>query len=263
VTGAEVVVLGGRGKTGRAVASALAERGARPRPVGRELVADPVGALAGASAVYVVAPNMYADEPDYVSAVLTAAAEAGVDRVVYHSVAAPYAPEMPHHVGKAVAEDVVRRLAPSWTILQPCAYVQNFLPALRVDQPVLRVPYDPDRPFGLVDLADVASAAATVLLEDGHAGATYELGGPSLVSVRDVAAAASDVLAIDVPLERVTTAEWARTVGAGLGERERAWLTAMFGYYDRHGLPAGSLPLRCLLGHEPTDLRTVLARELA
>jgi uncharacterized protein YbjT (DUF2867 family) len=262
VTGAEVAVLGGRGKTGRAVASALARRGARPRSVGRELVADPVGALDGASAVYVVAPNMYADEPDYVAAVLTAAAQAGVDRVVYHSVAAPYAPGMPHHLGKAAAEDVVRRLAPTWTILQPCAYVQNFAPALRAERPVLRVPYDPDRPFGLVDVADVASAAATVLLDDGHAGATYELGGPSLVSVRDVAAAASDVLAIDVPLERVTPEEWARTDGAGLGERERAWLTAMFGYYDRHGLPAGSLPLRCLLGCEPADLRTVLTREL-
>jgi uncharacterized protein YbjT (DUF2867 family) len=262
VTGAEVAVLGGRGKTGRAVASALAHRGVRPRAVGRELVTDPVGALSGAGAVYVVAPNMYADEPDYVAAVLGAARQAGVDRVVYHSVAAPYAPGMPHHVGKAVAEDVVRRLATGWTILQPCAYVQNFVSALRADRPVLRVPYDVDRPFGLVDLADVASAAATVLLDDGHAGATYELAGPALVTVRDVAAAASDVLAIDVPLEQVAPEEWARTEGAALGERERAWLTAMFAYYDRHGLPAGPLPLRCLLGREPADLPTVLSREL-
>jgi uncharacterized protein YbjT (DUF2867 family) len=262
VTGAEVAVLGGRGKTGRAVASALARRGARPRVVGRELVADPVAALSGVGAVYVVAPNMYADEPDYVSAVLTAARQAGVDRVVYHSVAAPYAPGMPHHLGKAAAEDVVRRLAATWTILQPCAYVQNFVTALRMEQPVLRVPYDVDRPFGLVDLADVATAAATVLLDDAHAGATYELGGPALVTPRDVAVTASDVLGIDVPLERVTPEEWARTDGAGLGERERAWLTAMFGYYDRHGLPAGSLPLRCLLGREPADLWTVLTREL-
>jgi uncharacterized protein YbjT (DUF2867 family) len=262
VTGAEVAVLGGRGKTGRAVASALARLGVRPRPVGRELTADPVAALSGTSAVYVVAPNMYADEPDFVEAVLTAAHRAGVDRVVYHSVAAPYAPAMPHHLGKAVAEDVVRRHAPAWTILQPCAYAQNFVPALRQDPPRLRVAYDPGRTFGLVDLADVAEAAARVLLHDEHVGATYELGGPAPVSVDDVAAAASAVLAIDVPVERVTPEEWARTDGAGLGERERAWLTAMFAYYDRHGLPTGPLALRGLLGREPTDLRTTLAREL-
>ncbi len=263
MSGPEVAVLGGRGKTGRVVARALTTRGARPRPVGRELFADPVVTLAGTAAVYVVAPNMYADEPDYVAAVLDAASHAGVGRAVYHSVAAPYAPGMPHHLGKAQAEDLLRRGDLPWTILQPCAYVQNFVPALQAHPPALRVPYDLDRPFGLVDLEDVAEAAARVLLDDGHAGATYELGGPRLVSVRDVAAAATDVLGSDVPVEAVSPEEWAAGPGAHLGAREREWLLAMFAYYDRHGLPAGSLPLRCLLGREPHDVRTVLERELA
>lgn len=262
MTGREVAVLAGRGKTGRAVTSALVRRGVTARPVGSELHRDPVAALSGATAVHVVAPNMYADEPDYVAAVLGAAVRAGVGHVAYHSVAAPYAPGMPHHLGKARAEDVVRRGPLPWTILQPCAYVQNFVPALRGDRPSLRVPYDPDRGFGLVDLADVAEAAAVVLTDDAHRGATYELGGPSTVSVRDVAVVAGDVLGAAVPVEQVDPDEWTRTDGAGLGERERQWLLAMFDYYDRYGLPAGSLPLRCLLGREPADLRTALAREL-
>jgi uncharacterized protein YbjT (DUF2867 family) len=99
---------------------------------------------------------------------------------------------MPHHLAKARAEDVVRRSPFAWTILQPCAYVQNLVPALRAGTPYLEMPYDVDRPFGLVDL--VAEATARVLLDDGHAGATYELGGPDLVSVSDVASAASAVL---------------------------------------------------------------------
>lgn len=257
-----VAVLAGRGKTGRAVASALARRGVTVHPAGSELHRDPVAALAGATAVYLIAPNMYADEPGYVEAALRAATDAGAGRVVYHSVAAPYAPAMPHHVGKAAAEDVVRRDRLPWTILQPCAYVQNFLPALRAERPVLRVPYDPDRPFGLVDLADVAEAAARVLLDDGHTGATYELGGPRPVSVRDVAAAAAEVLGVEVPVEQVTAGEWVTGDGTGLGDRERVWLLAMFAYYDRHGLLAGALPLRCLLEREPGDVRSVLAREL-
>ena len=262
MTSHEVAVLAGRGKTGRAVASALAGRGVRARPVGSELHHDPVAALSGATAVYVIAPNMYADEPDYVAAVLGAAARAGVGQVVHHSVAAPYAPSMPHHLGKARAEDVVRRGPLPWTILQPCAYVQNFVPALRGDTPALRVPYDVDRPFGLVDLADVAEAAAVVLTDDAHRGATYELGGPATVSVRDVAAAAAAVLGREVPVERTDPEEWARTDGADLGDRERQWLLAMFAYYDRHGLPAGPLPLRCLLDRDPTPLPATLAREL-
>ena len=36
--------------------------------------------------------------------------------------------------------------------------------------------------------------------------------------------------------------------GAGLDDRERAWLQAMFDYYDRHGLPVGTQVLRVLLG---------------
>lgn len=262
MTSHEVAVLAGRGKTGRAVASALATRGVAARQVGSELHHDPVAALSGASAVYVIAPNMYADEPDHVAAVLGAAARAGVGHVVYHSVAAPYAPSMPHHLGKARAEDVVRRGPLPWTILQPCAYVQNFVPALRADAPALRVPYDVDRPFGLVDLADVAEAAAVVLTDDAHRGATYELGGPALVGVRDVAAAAASVLGHEVPVERADPDEWARTDGADLGEREREWLLAMFAYYDRHGLPTGPVPLRCLLDRDPAPLVSTLAREL-
>ena len=33
------------------------------------------------------------------------------------------------------------------------------------------------------------------------------------------------------------------------GSREEALLRAMFDYYDQHGLPVGTLPLRALLAH--------------
>lgn len=262
MTRQEVAVLAGRGKTGRAVAAALARRGVGVRALGHEVDDDPEGALAGATAAYLVAPNLHPDEAGYVARLLEAARRAGVERVVHHSVAAPYAPAMPHHLGKAAAEDLVRRSGLRWTILEPCAYVQNFLPALRGDPPRLRVPYDVEARFGLVDLADVGEAAAAVLLDDGHVGATYELGGPALVSVADVAAVAGRVLGREVPVERVAPQEWRRADGAGMDPREADWLAAMFTYYDAHGLPAGSLALRALLGREPADLHTALAREL-
>ena len=149
---------------------------------------------------------------------------AGIGRVVYHSVASPYVPAMPHHLGKAASEDAVRRSGLAWTILQPGAYLQN----LDLSGPV-RVPYDVHAAFGFLDLADLGAAAATVLLDDGHVGATYELAS-RVATVAELAAEAG------------VTAERVDDPGT------HPWLSAMFAYYDQHGLPVGTLPLRALLG---------------
>jgi NAD(P)H dehydrogenase (quinone) len=219
-----VAVLGGHGKTGRAVCTALTERGAQAVPLGRADLADLPTALAGSAAAYLIAPNLHPDEPAYVADALAALDAAGVGRVVYHSVASPYLPDLPHHLGKAVSEDLVRRSRLAWTILQPGVYLQNLDLTATV-----RVPYDVDAPFGFLDLADLGAAAATVLLEDGHDGATYELASRR-ATVRQLAEEAG------VAAER------------GPDPGTHPWLSAMFGYYDRHGLPAGTLTLRALLG---------------
>jgi uncharacterized protein YbjT (DUF2867 family) len=244
-----VAVVGGHGKTGRAVSAALTARGACPVPLGRADWDSLPGALAGCRTAYVIAPNLHADEAAYVADVVAAATAAGVRRLVLHSVASPYAPAMPHHVGKARAEDVVRRSGLAWTILQPGAYLQNLLTA----GPSLRIAYRVDAPFGFADLVDLGEAAATVLLGQGHEGATYELASFAATAA-DVASAAG------TRVEVVTPEEWARTDGAGLEPRAREWLLAMFGYYDRHGLPVGTLPMRTLLGRPPTTLEAALAR---
>jgi uncharacterized protein YbjT (DUF2867 family) len=219
-----VAVLGGHGKTGRAVCSALADRGVEAVPLGRADWDDLSSAVAGCEAAYVIAPNLHPDEPAYVASALAALSTAGVARVGYHSVASPYAPAMPHHVGKAVSEDLVRRSGLDWTILQPGAYLQN----LDLTGP-LDLPYSPDVPFGFVDLADLGRAAAAVLTEAGHGGATYEL-ATRVATVRELAD------------------------GAGVAVRQvpdpgtHPWLSAMFAYYDDHGLPVGTRVLDMLLG---------------
>jgi uncharacterized protein YbjT (DUF2867 family) len=246
---ARVAVVGGSGKTGRAVRAAVAATGAEAVSLGRAQWADLAGALAGCDAAYVIAPNLHPDEPALVGEVLAAATTAGVGHVVHHSVASPYAPAMPHHLGKARAEDLVRRSGLPWTLLQPGAYLQN----LPLDGSPVRVPYSADAVFGLAHLPDLAQAAASVLVDpDRHRGATYELASFT-ASVADVAAA------LGVPVEVSEPEEWARTDGARLDPRERDWLLAMFAYYDRHGLPVGSLPLAALLGRAPTTLAETVA----
>lgn len=221
-----VAVLGGHGKTGRAVCSALADRGAEAVPLGRADWDDLSSAVAGCEAAYVIAPNLHPDEPAYVASALVALSGAGVARVGYHSVAAPYAPAMPHHLGKAVSEDLVRRSGLDWTILQPGAYLQN----LDLTGP-LDLPYSPDVPFGFLDLADLGRAAAVVLTEAGHGGATYEL-ATRLATVRELADEAG------VPVRQVPD------------PGTHPWLSAMFAYYDDHGLPVGTRVLAMLLGRQ-------------
>ncbi len=218
-----VAVLGGHGKTGRAVADALATRGVATVPLGRADWSDLATAVAGCGAAYVIAPNLHPDEPSYVAKALAALSAAAVGRVVYHSVASPYAPAMPHHVGKARSEDLVRTSGLDWTILQPGAYLQN----LDLAGPV-EVPYSPDVRFGFLDLADLGRAAAVVLTEPGHTGATYEL-ATRIATVRELAEEAG------VAVARVPD------------PRTHPWLSAMFAYYDDHGLPVGTRGLESLL----------------
>ncbi len=224
MTAPRVAVVGGNGKTGVAVCGALRERAAEPVPLGRAEWDDLEGAMAGCTAAYLIAPNFHPDEPAYVARALAATRAAGVTRVGYHSVASPYVPAMPHHLGKAVAEDLVRRSGLRWTILQPGVYVENFDLSRTV-----HLPYRADAEFGFLRLADLAAAAAEVLLGAGHAGATYELASLQ-GTVGDLARAAG----VDVVEE---------SVDPGTPEG----LTAMYAYYDDHGLPAGVLPLRALL----------------
>ena len=218
-----IAVVGGHGKTGRAVCSVLADCGVDARPLGRADWPDLASAVVGCEAAYVIAPNLHPDEPAYVASVLAALGSAGVERVVYHSVASPYAPAMPHHVGKAVSEDLVRRSGLGWTILQPGAYLQN----LDLTGPV-DLPYSPDVRFGFLDLTDLGRAAAVVLTEPGHGGATYELAS-RVATVRELADEAG------VPVRRVDD------------PGTHPWLSAMFAYYDDHGLPVGTRVLDALV----------------
>ena len=224
-----IAVVGGHGKTGRAVAAALAARGIDVVATGRAEWRDLRAVVGGCAAAYVIAPNLHPDEPRYVVTAVSALEDAGVRRVVHPPVAAPYVPPMPHHLGKAAAEDVVRRSGLDWTILQPGAYLQN-LDLTRT----VRLPYRADAPFGFADLRDVAEAAAVVLTEPRHEGATYEL-ATRQATVAQLAAEAG----VDVVVERPTGAP---------ATREEEWLRAMFAYYDAHGLPVGTRVLSMLLG---------------
>ena len=91
---------------------------------------------------------------------------------------------MPHHWAKLQTEEMLFASGFDLTILQPTAYMQNIVGAWRgiTEDGMFRVPYPVETRLSLVDLEDVAEAAALVLTQDGHAGATYELVGTAPLS---------------------------------------------------------------------------------
>ena len=277
-----ILVTGAAGKTGHAVIDALAQTG---RPVRAWLrrheqaqnlkVADTlVGdledarlwreACVGVDAIYLICPNMFTREIEVGKLALQAARHAGVGRFVYHSVLHPQTEEMPHHWQKLRIEEEIFRSGLPFTILQPCAYMQNVL-AYREQIATTGqyfVPYSVYSRFALVDLVDVAQAAAKVLTEHGHAGAIYELAGPANLSSEEIAQALADQLrqpvnAVQTPLE-----SWEKSASAsGIPGDTIEALAAMFRYYDSYGLIGNGNVLGWLLGRRPTSLSHFAARE--
>lgn len=250
-----VLVLGASGKTGRAVTRALAARAVDVREGGRPDIDLESGhglaaAMDGVAAVYHLAPNVHPDEVGMAERVVQAAAAAGVARFGFHSVLHPADATMPHHWRKHLAERRIREIMPSAAIVRPAAYQENLVPAALAGE--LVVPYSIDSPFTNVSLDDVGEAAAAVLTGDGHEGATYDLVGPEVLSVRQMARVATEVLGRAVTADTMSIREWVEGPGAGLTEQARDDLVAMFASYDRAGLTGESDDLARLLGRPAT-----------
>jgi NAD(P)H dehydrogenase (quinone) len=273
-----ILVTGAAGKTGMAVIKALAARGAEVRALvhrpdrssevaaqGAHEVAvgtfeDPtalVAAASGARAIYHICPNVSPQEVSHARAVIAAAKTAGVARFVYHSVLHPQIEAMPHHWAKLRVEELLLASGLGVTILQPTAYMQNILAGWRsiIEEGIYRVPYPVTTRISLVDLRDVAEAAARVLTEDGHVGATYELVGTHALSQSDVAEALSQTMGRPVRAVAETVEAWeTRARGAGMGEYQRETLAAMFRSYAADDLVGNANVLTWLLGRSPTTL---------
>lgn len=279
-----ILITGAAGKTGKAVIKALAADGV---PV-RALVRKPqhVGALqmlgaaqvsvgdfedaqalaratSGVQAIYHICPNVSRDEVAYARAVIAAAKAQGVSRFVYHSVLHPQIEAMPHHWAKMQTEDLLFASGFDLTVLQPTAYMQNILGAWRgiIVEGVFRVPYPVESRISLIDLEDVAAAAALVLTKPGHGGATYELVGTEPLSQTAVAAAIGATLQRAVHAAAEPVEEWEKQARAGgMGAYECDTLAAMFRYYGAHGLVGNSNTLSWLLGRPPHNLAHFLGR---
>jgi len=280
-----ILVTGAAGQSGLAVIRALARRGASVRAlVRRDAQADAVraagaGAVAvgdlrddaavraacvGAQAIYHICPNVQQDEPAIGRRAIDAALRAGIGRFVFQSVIHALSRAMPHHVNKLLVEEQLVESGLDFTILQPTVFMQNTVkewPAILADG-TFDQPYSAAAPICLVDLEDVAEAAAICLTEPGYGGAIFELCGQPALTRHEMAAIIAGVLGRPVRAVAGSFDAWlVRFLGPSPEPYRRDTLRIMMAHYDRHGLAGGNpLVLRTLLGRAPTLYRDFIRR---
>jgi uncharacterized protein YbjT (DUF2867 family) len=282
-----ILVTGAAGKTGRAVIDALVAREQAVRALvhrseqartveeigAQEVVVgdmrDPAvlkQAVQDSQAIYHICPNMSPDEVVIGETAMAAAQSAGVEHFVYHSVLHPQIETMPHHWEKLRMEERLFESGLPFTILQPAAYMQNVLAYWDqiTEQGIYRVPYAVETRLGMVDLEDVAAAAAIVLTTPGHMGATYELAGEEAPTQLEIARILSKQLGRVIRAETIPIDQWEQQArAAGLGDYQVKTLIRMFHYYEWFGFWGNPNVLRWLLRRPPTTFATFVQRTAA
>jgi uncharacterized protein YbjT (DUF2867 family) len=270
-----IVVTAAGGRTGAAVVRALRARGEQvravvsrrtPRPELTDLGAEVVVAeltqpmpwarlLDGAGAFHLVWPQFHPEEAGGSAALFAEARRAGVGRVVYHSVLRPQTRVLPHHAAKDRAEEALETSGVPWRVLQPCAYAQDLdaeLPEI-ARTGVLRSLWGLRTAQSMVDVDDVAEAAAVLLTEDGLDGGTFEAAGPEALTAPRIAELVGERLDREVVADDVIPA----------GEQPRAYAArcrrAMLDHQRTHGFVGSPRVLTALLGRPPRTLAEHLA----
>jgi NAD(P)H dehydrogenase (quinone) len=288
-----ILISGAAGKTGKSILNEVAKSGLKARAlVYRSEQVDEIAALGaeeilvgdmrnkecvrcavlGVDAVYHICPNVAPDEIEIGQNIIDAASENGVGHFVYHSVLHPQVEAMPHHWKKMRVEEYLFKSGLSFTILQPAVYMQNLLVNLKEisETGKYSIPYDVNSRISMVDLKDVAEAAAAVLTatdpdnsQPAHEGATYELTGTKAISQNEIARVFSQHLGHSIVAEEIAIEDWKNRVSdSGLGDYQIDALIKMFDYYAHFGLIGNTRVLEWLLGRPATSFDDFILRIL-
>jgi ergot alkaloid biosynthesis protein len=192
-----VLVIGGTGKTGRAVVAGLIKRGIACRIAARTPSEAAVrfdwmdrdtyaSALAGIDAVYLVAPVGVLDPVPAMSGFISRAISGGVRRfVLLSSSAIPIDGPAMGQVHRILADT-----APEWAVLQPSWFMQNFTEGhhgdtIRKEGKIFSATGEAEVAF--IDANDIGEVGAACLANETALNSGVVLTGPSALGYDEVA----------------------------------------------------------------------------
>ena len=177
-------------------------------------------ALAGVDVLLLVSGSEVGQRVAQHTAVIEAAKAAGVQRVAYTSIANADHSANPLQPEHKATEDVLRASGLPFTIFRNNWYLENYtgqVPQYLATGEVLGI--DGDARIGAATRADMAAATTAALLDEGTAGATFELSGPP-ITLAGLAEAVTDVTGTKVAYRDVTPEELTAILrGTGTGRR--------------------------------------------
>ena len=284
-----VVVTGATGHLGRLVVASLLQRGVPAGEIvatGRNLdkikdfadrgvrtvqadFTDPqslASAFAGAQKVLLISGSEVGQRIAQHTNAIEAAKAAGVELLVYTSVAGADTSTMILAADHQGTEAVLAQAGVPYTLLRNSWYHENYtgtLPAT-LERGVIVGSAGQGQVSGASRI-DYAEAAAVVLSTDGHAGAVYELGGDTSYTQADLAAEIAAQSGTPVTYQDIPVAEYEKMLAEVVGLP--APVAAMVADIDR-GVREGNLEITTgdlsrLIGRPTTPLSTAVATALA
>ncbi len=196
-------------------------------------------ALVNVDRLFFIAP---VKEPQLVRQFLSEAAGAGVKRVVFSS--GRTTGDLPGSPLNLIEQYVRESGIPTWTILRPGWFMQNFCDwlsdGIRKEDKIALPAGEAATAF--VDVRDVAAVAIHALLEGGHDGKIYEVTSNEALTHRQVTALLSEALERPISYEPQTDDEFIKLMTDRGWTRERAERWAYLYRFVREGKEAAVSP---------------------
>jgi uncharacterized protein YbjT (DUF2867 family) len=279
-----ILLTGVTGKTGGETARRLVEKGASLRALvrdeakaadlkaaGVELVVGDIAdadtvqqALNGAEKAFLTLPNgkhQLAQEKQFTDL----AVAAGVKHLVkMSSMEAVADAKTPIPQGHWASEEYIRASGLDWTMVKPNFFMQNLLASAHTikEQRKFFLPMG-DGTTGMADIRDIGAVCAEVLTGQGHAGQSYEITGPEVLSFYDVADRFSEVLGEKVEYVAMPMDQFRDRMSKILEPWHLNAVCELFREIAEIGLDHTTDTFKELIGRDPISLRQFIEDNVA
>jgi uncharacterized protein YbjT (DUF2867 family) len=276
------LVFGATGTVGSTVTRELLARGAKVRALTRDPgkatslgagveavkgdLLDPgilPGLYDGVDGAFLLTANGVTESQEGLMAV-SAAVTQKAKRIVHLSVQqVDRASYLPHFGSKVGIEHAVKTSGLPYTILRPSNFHQN---EFWFKDVMLQYGVYP-QPLGSVgvsrvDVRDIAEIAATVLMQNGHEGKSYEVVGPRGLTGEDCAKIWSAALGREIRYAGDDLDAWEKAFRPYMPPALLYDFRLMYAHFQKHGLLGTAeevATMTRLLGHAPRSLETFAA----